>query len=451
MPTIAAIATPPGRGGIGIVRISGPGAKNLLSRVFLPRSPRFVNFRPWTMHRGVVLNTDDEPLDDVLAVYMPGPRTYTGEDMAEIQCHGGAFLLNSVLDSLLRLGARLAEPGEFTRRAFINGRMDLSQAEAVAEMIAAPSADALRQGMERLEGRLANHARELKRKTDELRALARLGLDFPDDEIEGLNNNEFENQVSAIISIIQNLLKGARRARLMRDGGMIALAGPVNAGKSSLLNALSGRERALVTEMPGTTRDFIEENLSLDGLPVRLVDTAGLRQGTEDPIEALGMAKSREILATADLIALVIDSSIDTTAVQSIYNDLPPKPLVLVWNKSDLAQPEFPDWAKARKNCRVSSLTGENIESLASLLRETLMEQSGPASEEAAPNTRQSAALEKARAELEELQADLASGQPYDCCLARLDVASQALGEIIGLAADTDLLDRIFSQFCIGK
>lgn len=451
MPTIAAIATPPGQGGIGIVRISGPGAKNLLSRVFLPRSPRFINFRPWTMHRGVMLDSNEEPLDEVLAVYMPGPKTYTGEEMAEIQCHGGRLVVEAALDSLLRLGARLASPGEFTRRAYLNGRMDLSQAEAVAELVSAPSREALQQGLNRLEGRLTRKAQALKEKVDALRALARIGIDFPDDEVEGLECVEFCSRVKEIIPIIDSLLRGAARARLMRDGGVIALVGAVNAGKSSLLNALSGRDRALVTDLPGTTRDFIEENLDLEGLPVRLVDTAGLRKDTSDPIEAMGIQKSREIMERADLIALVLDSS--GSVDPAILDAIPDKPTLLIWNKCDLAPvSDPPEWARNYRSCTVSALTGENLENLAATMRDMILESEGATTRtECAPNSRQAAALEVARNALEDLCRDLNSGQTYDCCLCYLDLASESIGDIMALAADNELLDRIFSQFCIGK
>lgn len=455
MPTIAAIATPAGQGGIGIVRISGPGAKNLLARVFLPRSARFINFRPWTMHRGVMMDSADEPLDDVLAVYMPGPRTYTGEDMAEIHCHGGSTLVEAALASLLRLGARLANPGEFSRRAYLNGRMDLSQAEAVAELIAAPSREAIRHGLDRLEGRLANQTMAIQRKMDELRAFARISVDFPDDEIESLERTEFGARVQELIQAIRKLLAGASRARLMREGAVIALAGAVNAGKSSLLNALCGRERALVTDLPGTTRDFIEEPLNLNGLPARLIDTAGLRNDTSDHVEALGMQKSREIMANADLVALVIDSSApDSQKInRDILSEVTDKALLLIWNKNDLGQPEIPDWARGMPSCHISALTGENVDELAEIMRSMILEQAGGenATADAPPNARQAQALEKAQAELELLFDDIKNGQFYDCCLTRLDTASQSLGEIMALAADSELLDRIFSQFCIGK
>lgn len=455
MPTIAAIATPQGRGGIGIVRLSGPGAKGLLSRVFLAHSPRFVNFRPWTMHHGVVLDANDEQLDDVLAVYMPGPGTYTGEDVAEIHCHGGEFLVGAVLESLLRLGARLAQPGEFTRRAYLNGRLDLSQAEAVAELIAAPSREALKHGLARYEGQLAEQVRALKEETDALRALAHAGIDFPEDEID--LGDGLGRRIAALHARVARLLKGAARARLMQEGAKIALAGLTNAGKSSLLNALGGRERALVTDIPGTTRDFIEERLDLEGLPACVIDTAGLRKGQTDPVEALGIKQSRQIIAQADLVALVIDSSLPGEARESaaLMEEFPDRRWLLVWNKIDLAAPDWspPAWAASYPCCMVSALEGKNIDALAGQMRNLLLHDSAQQQEDmdCAPNRRQTIALQGALNELAQLMADLEAGIPADCCLCRLDAASAGLGEIVPLAADNELLDKIFSQFCVGK
>lgn len=453
MPTIAAIATPPGRGGISIIRLSGPGSKSLIARVFLPHSARFENFRPWTLHHGAMLDSEDNPLDDVLAVFMPGPRTYTGEDMAEIHCHGGNLAANAVLDSFLRLGARLAEPGEFTRRAYLNGRMDLSQAEAVAELVSAPSREALAHGLARLEGALARHVLELKSALDELRALARVGVDFPEDEIEGLAPDEYAARVQACIDLVGGLLKGARRADMMAQGCQVALVGGVNVGKSSLLNALAGQDRALVTDIPGTTRDFIEAHIDLDGLPCRLVDTAGLRAGAGDAVESLGMAKSRELAAEAQLAVIVLAA--DAPVPLSPPMTLPHDRRMLLWNKTDLAPapPEPPAWAQGWSVCAVSAKTGQNLDAWADAMRGLLLAESGSAAPEefGAPNRRQTAALEKARGELGLLLADLAAGVPYDCCLTRLDTASRAVMDIVELAPDDELLDKIFSQFCIGK
>lgn len=453
MPTIAAIATPPGRGGISIVRISGPGAKSLLARVFLPHSKKFVNFQPWTMHHGIVLDADDLPLDDVLAAHMPGPRTFSGEDMAEIHCHGGHALARSVLESLLRLGARLAEPGEFTRRAYMNGRMDLSQAEAVAELIAAPSKEALVSGMARLGGAISRQVENLQAMLNELRALARVGVDFPDDEVEGLDNARLLERARGITAAIDAIARGARRAHIMAAGATVALAGPVNVGKSSLLNALAGRDRALVADIPGTTRDFIEELLDFDGLPVRLVDTAGLRNHSNDIVENLGMERSRGLIADADLVLFVLDAASAANADPQLLSGADTDRILLVLNKIDQSMPQVPGFASDLPICRVSALTGENLGLMTQTIRQMLLNDTGAPAPEAhtPPNARQLASLMQARAEMELFMADIEANIPCDCMLARLDTAAAALAAIVSLEPDDKLLDMIFSQFCIGK
>ena len=473
MSTIAAIATPPGAGGIGIVRISGPRAKDVLARVFLSLSPDFENFRPWRLHRGRMLDRHGEELDDVLAVFMPGPRTFTGEDMAEIHCHGGPFLLEEALLSVLSLGARQAERGEFSRRAFENGRLDLSQAEAVAELIGASSREAARLGLNRLDGQLGRQTAGLREELDDLRAHAVLGVDFPDDEVPALAPEAFAGAVDTVAASVRRLLAGKRRAHLMQDGALVVLAGAPNAGKSSLLNALLGRERALVTDIPGTTRDFLEERCDLTGLPVRLVDTAGLRVrgagAPADPVEAMGMALTRDRLAAADLVLVVVDGARlgeagararacpDPVTAEILALAAPGGvPALIVWNKCDVCAPAAPGswpppWATGLPACQVSAATGAHLEELAALVRAQLLE-TAPAAEGAlAPNARQALALERALEELAALAADIRAGQPHDCCLARLDTAAAALGEVTGLGTSAEVLDRVFEHFCIGK
>lgn len=474
MPTIAAIATPPGAGGIGIVRLSGPRSKALLARIFLPLSPRFENFRPWFMHRGRVLDQHGEALDDVLAVFMPGPRTFTGEDMVEIHCHGGPLIVQAVLESVLRLGARQAERGEFSRRAFVNGRMDLSQAEAVAELIAAPSREALRYSLNRLDGLLGRRVLALREELEALRVQVCLAVDFPEEEVECLAPADFGRAVGEVAHSVRLLLAGQKRAKVMQQGAVVVLAGAVNAGKSGLLNALLGRNRALVTDIPGTTRDFLEEACDLDGLPVRLTDTAGLRRpdadaaasGGADAVEALGMALSREKLGQADCILLVLDGArlgeagaaaetCPDAAARQVLELAGDTPVLLVWNKSDLCAPAVfpPRWSDGRFCCMVSARSGDNVDALAQSLRQILLADGldNPPSDGLAPNARQALALEEALAELEELEADVRAGRSYDCCAVRLDTAAARLGEVTGLSSPAEVLDRVFAQFCIGK
>lgn len=470
MSTIAAIATPPGAGGIGIVRISGPRAKDVLARVFLSHSPNFENFQPWRLHRGRMLDRHGEELDDVLAVFMPGPGTFTGEDVAEIHCHGGPFLLQEALESVLSLGARPAGRGEFSRRAYINGKLDLSQAEAVAELISAPSREAARLGLNRLDGQLGRKTASLREELDDLRARATLGVDFPDDEVPSLGAEEFANAVDAVADSVARLLQGKRRAQLMQEGAQVVLVGAPNAGKSSLLNALLGRQRALVTDVPGTTRDFIEESCHFCGLPVRLVDTAGLRTQQEesdaDPVEALGMAATRKQLEAADLLLVVVDGAHlgkmggsastcpDRIAAEILAQAAQASiPALIVWNKCDLCVPDHwpPAWAGNFPVCLASAATGAQVEELAALARAQLLATAPAIESGLAPNARQALALESALEELKALSADIRSGQTHDCCLVRLDAAAAALGDVVGFGTATEVLDRIFAQFCIGK
>ena len=463
--TIAAVATPPGMGAIGIVRLSGPGAKDILSHIFLPLSPTFENFRPWRLHRGRVLDWNGFALDDVLAVFMPAPRTFTGEDTAEIHCHGGPVVVQAVLESVLRHGARQAHRGEFSRRAFVNGRMDLSQAEAVAELIAAPSREAMRYGMNRLEGLLGQRTRELSAKLEALRASLCLAVDFPEEETEELEPTALCASIDDVVSALQRLLSGSRRANVIQQGAQVVLAGAVNAGKSSLLNALLGRNRALVTDIPGTTRDYLEESCDLAGLPVRLIDTAGLRQGV-GPVERLGVACSREKMTQADAVLLVLDGErlgedgasstfCPDPAAAEVFDAVGTTPLLVVWNKCDVCMPAVfpPFWIGQHPCCAVSALSGTHVDELAANLREILLSAAGKdlSDDGLAPNARQALALEAALQELQALRADVLAGQPYDCCAVRLEMACTHLGEVTGLSSPAEVLDSIFAHFCIGK
>lgn len=465
MTTIAAVATSPGAGGIGIVRLSGPRAKDILARLFLPLSPDFVNFHPWRLHHGRVLDRHGEALDDVLAVFMPGPRTFTGEDVAEIHCHGGVFIVQAVLESALHLGARQAQRGEFSRRAFCNGRMDLSQAEAVAELVAAPSREAVRFGLSRLDGLLGRHVRALRMELDALRAQMCLAVDFPEEEVESLPPDAFAERVDQVRRAVENLLRAQRRARVMQQGAQVVLAGAVNAGKSSLMNAFLGRQRALVTDIPGTTRDFIEEACDLDGLPVRLVDTAGLRE-TDESVEHLGIALSREKLAQADAVLLVVDGGAlgqagaaaphcPEPAAAEVLATAGDIPVLLVWNKSDICDPEVfpPRWAGNRPALRLCARSGAGLDALAERLRAAILAGTAetPPDDGLAPNARQALALERARQELEALRADISAGMPYDCCAVRLDAATACLDEVTGSNSTEEVLNSIFEHFCIGK
>ena len=454
--TIAAVATPPGEGGVGIVRISGPESRALALALFRANAPSFTDFTPYHMHYGHLLDREGRVLDDVLAVFMPGPGSFTGEDVAELHCHGGRAVLSAVLDELTARGARLAERGEFTYRAFMNGRMDLTQAEAVAELIHAPTKAAVHLAQVKRSGLLGERIGALRARLEGLRAQLVLAVDFPDDEVECLAPEELIETARSVAGEIGTLLAGVDRTRAWREGPLVVLAGRVNAGKSSLMNALLGRDRAIVTDQPGTTRDYLEEHLNLDGLTVRLADTAGIR-ATEDRVEAAGLQMGRELMDRADLVLLLADGTVppDADTLETAAR-LDPARALAVPTKADL-----PGFAPA--NARpladlgleivpVSARTGKNLDGLCARLRERVLGGAGqPDPDEIAPNARQAAALARAADELEQLALDAEAGVPYDLLGVRLETATAELAGITGAIAPEDVLNAVFDNFCIGK
>lgn len=482
--TIAAVATAPGAGGVGVIRISGPQAKTVLDRVFRPSSPRFTGFVPRMMHHGHVVDARGRALDDVLVVFFPGPHSFTGEDVAEIHGHGGPALLHAVLDVVLDVTpdvlpdatpdtarVRMAERGEFTRRAFLNGRLDLSQAEAVAELVASPGAEGARLASAKLDGLLGRRVGELRERLEYLRQRVCLAVDFPEEEGECLPPAEFSAVAREVAEALRGLIAAYERARIWREGALVALAGQVNAGKSSLMNALLGRPRAIVTERPGTTRDYLEEECRLDGLPVRLVDTAGLREDSDDPIEREGMRRGREKMREAGLVLLVLDGErlaslprgereAALRAEPGLLDGVESSRSLAVWNKADLAplSPELRAGVEdslALPCLPVSARTGQGLEELcariAARLRGDASGSLAPDEGELAPNRRQARVLEQALTELTELDREIAAGIPPDLCGLRLDAACVHLGDVIGLNSTEETLNAIFADFCIGK
>ncbi len=468
--TIAAPATPPGGGAVAIIRLSGPCALGILKRIFHPANTAFQGFKPRLLHYGRIIAPQTLPdaaarpkvIDEVLAVFMPGPNSFTGEDVVEIHCHGGPAISNAVLGATLETGARLAEPGEFTRRAFLNGRLDLAQAEAVAECIAAGSEKAAAFALENLGGLLSERVRELRGRLRALCAELTVAVDFPEEDVDILPKEHLAGEVAAIAKSCAALASGYDRARLWRQGALVVLAGRVNVGKSSLMNALLGRERAIVTPHPGTTRDFLEESLSLDGLPIRLVDTAGLR-APQDPVEEEGLRRTRELIREADLVLWVTDITgandeealrVDAQELKSVF----PRKVLALLNKIDLdpAEVESP---KNRERVPVSARTGEGLEELAAAIRRSLLAEAGDVENAAfngggalpAPNLRQKQVLCRALDELNGLAAELNSGVPYDLLGVRAELICAILAEITGEITSEDVLDMIFSQFCLGK
>ena len=468
--TIAAIATAPGSGGIGIIRVSGPAALPILQTIF----SRKIEFAPRRLEYGWVLDAAGSPLDEVLAVFMPGPRTFSGEDTAEIHCHGGVAVLEAVLETVFSLGARPASPGEFTRRAFLNGRLDLSQAEAVAEMISAPTLQGVHLARNKLAGRLSAKLDELRRSLDWLRARLYLAIDFPDEaeeeDPERRLDKEFQERVAQLVAALDELLLAYERAGIWRQGALAALAGQVNVGKSSLLNALLGRRRALVSDRPGTTRDFIEESLNLGGLPLRLTDTAGLRS-SDDQLETEGMELARDIFERANAVLLLLEAPgiaeimrkravtrRDLAGEEREVLDQYAGKTFIILNKADLAPGfEFPDNLLGCPCRPVSAREGLGLDQLGAALRAFILSKNGlPGGEpdfsaQTAPGQRQALILKEMRAELTTLQGEYAESIPADLLSVRLDTAAAHLADLTGHSGTEDILDQVFSNFCVGK
>ncbi len=447
--TIVAIATPQGAGGIGIVRLSGPDANTmarlLLDRPLLPR--RF-------SHRWAVDPASGQRVDEVMAVYLPAPATYTRQDVVEIHGHGGSAVLSRLLQLCVDAGARPAEPGEFTRRAFLGGRIDLSQAEAVADLIAARTEGSRRVALTQLEGGLSAQVAQLE--TDLLDALAQVegALDFPEhDDMAADLGQRVRACAARARDELSGLLAGAEWGRVLREGMTVAIAGRPNVGKSSLLNALLRQERALVSPGPGTTRDTIEEGLDLEGIPAVLVDTAGLRHGSDDDVELLGMERTRGWLERADLILVVLDSQQQLNDDDlHILDAAAGRPAAAVLNKVDLGQPRIGAAQLAERALpvlEVSALTGQGLEGLRAHLRRQATAGAGSQTP-LVSSLRHRLALQAAAGAVERFLA-APTDAPPELGAVDLREALAHLGEISGREAGPELLDRIFSTFCVGK
>jgi tRNA modification GTPase len=446
--TIAAIATPVGSGGIGIVRLSGPEAFSILQCIFGPRQQ---GLAPLRLTYGHIIDPErDEPVDEVLAVYMPAPRTYTRQDVVEIDCHGGPVPLRRVLELCLRHGARLAGPGEFTLRAFLNGRIDLAQAEAVADLVEAKTDAGLRLAVAQLDGHLSGQIRAVRARLHDALAWVEASIDFDEDEVPPY---EIEDDLAAAQRALSDLLAGAERGIVYRQGIRTAIVGQPNVGKSSLLNALLRVERAIVTPIPGTTRDTLEETLNLHGVPLVLVDTAGIRADTRDLAEDMGVERSRAALAQADLALLVIDGN---RAVDEGDREIAAlvgrKPAIVVINKTDLpVVAEAGDLLHAPR-VEISALTGAGVDDLERAIQDVVFSAHVVASDAALVSSpRHRDVLRRALEHVDAAVSAHRTGMPLDFVSIGLRSAVSALGEITGETVSETLLETIFSRFCIGK
>lgn len=456
--TIAAVATPLGQGGIGIIRVSGSLSREVGQSVFSSARSGFTGFRPYVLHHGWIVDEDGRFLDEVLVSFMPGPGSYTGEDVLEINCHGGPAVVQNVLEIVLRRGIRMAEPGEFTLRAFLSGRIDLTQAESVAEMVGAPTRYGLNMASAKLAGRFRRKADELKSGLEELRAELAADMDFSEEEDLGdlAHPHDALERIARVESVVNELLDNFRRHHCLREGMPVVLAGRVNAGKSSLLNAILGRARAIVTSHPGTTRDYLEEVINLRGVPVRLTDTAGVRSAV-DAVEQAGLDQGRELISGAALVCVVFDQSVPLDQeTQELVRRMESERVLAVGNKSDLCPeiPEARDWFERHgvECLSVSATKGLGLDHLLQRVRERLVGGgSEPAEDELVPNIRQRDKLAKALEELKGFRQGLEQGIPPDVLSTHLEAACVHLAEMTGEISTEDVLERIFSSFCIGK
>ena len=431
--TISAISTPPGEGAVAVIRVSGSLASHVLGSVFRGRRP--ADF-PRELCLGRIVSNGEE-IDRCLAVYFPAPRSYTGEPMAEIHCHGGILVAARVLEAVLDEGARAAMPGEFTQRAFLNGKLDLTQAEAVMDVIRARTPLALRAAQHQLAGRLGDQFQEMRARLLALVANVEAWIDFPEEDITPETGEKFANDIRDTIARTDSLLSSAESGRILREGVKLVLCGAPNAGKSSLLNKLLGFERAIVNPTPGTTRDTIEEPANLGGIPFLITDTAGLRE-TEDAVERQGVERARQAIAGADLVVHVIDATLDLPAEI--------KSGIIAFNKCDLLDKKRPDLP----GILVSCVTGEGIAGLVDRIVAEV-HRSAPPPNAAAINARHKACLHRARRGLTESLAELEKNSPPEFAATGLHEALDAMGEILGVADAEEILGEIFARFCIGK
>jgi len=444
--TIAAQATPPGQGGVGIVRVSGPRtraiAQALLGKLPPPRHAIFSEFQ----------DTRQAAIDQGVALFFPAPRSFTGEDVLELHGHGGPAVMNLLLESVLEAGARLARPGEFSERAFLNGKLDLAQAEAVADLISAASDGAARAALRSLQGVFSQRVHALVEALTALRTHIEAAIDFPEEEIDFLADTDLQTRCRMLIDDIASLQRDASHGRLLHDGLTVVLAGPPNAGKSSLLNALAQQDSAIVSPTPGTTRDVLREQIVIDGIPLHVLDTAGLRDSHDD-VEREGVRRARAAARQADHILIVVDDSeLHDPGIHALLGELPAGiARTLVRNKIDKTgrPPGAIAAAEAEAELAVSAQTGAGLEALRARLKDC----AGFAPSETgsfSARRRHLEAIVRARAHLDKGLVQLASRQG-ELAAEELRHAQQALGEITGEFSSDDLLGRIFSSFCIGK
>ena len=441
--TIVAVATPPGQGGVGIVRLSGPLAGKIAEHLVTDRlKPRIASYAK-------ARDAGGHEIDQGIALYFPGPASFTGDDVFEFQGHGSPVVLQMIVDRCLALGAEMARPGEFSERAFLNGKLDLAQAEAIADLIESHTETAARAALRSLRGDFSKRVHQIVDELTALRVFVEAAIDFPEEEIDFLAENDVSGRTRAVLSTFDQLAQLAHRGTLLRDAVRVVLVGPPNAGKSSLLNALSGDDRAIVSDIPGTTRDVLEQTIQINGLPVVLTDTAGLREGA-DEIELEGIKRARKALKNAHLAMVCVeDSEVDSKALQSIINNdvSAGLPYAIVRNKADLSHHNI---SREENTLFVSAKYQQGID----LLCDWITEASGFSNRSEGQflaRQRHLDALSRARSHVESGWGVYDKSGAGELLAEELSLAQRALGEITGEFTNDDLLGEIFGSFCIGK
>lgn len=453
--TIAAIATPLGESGIGVIRISGSKAYDVGDAIFKSKSSLpLAQRRDRSIQYGLIVDDDGKAVDEVILLIMKGPRSYTAEDVLEIQCHGGRQSLSEILGLVLRHGARLANPGEFTQRAFVNGRIDLAQAEAVMDVIQAKSAQGLTSAVSQLEGRLSRVVGDMRLHLTDFITRLEVTVDYPEEDLEDIEVPDIAGAIREMERRLDDMLAESKSGRMMRDGVMAAIAGTPNAGKSSLLNRFLETERAIVTDVPGTTRDVIEEWISIQGVPICLVDTAGIRS-TDDTVEQIGVRRAKEYMERADIILVVVDQSRPLQEEdRQILETARGRQALIVLNKEDL-QPAFETeelQSYGLPILSISASTGAGMGELKDAMLSLAMQQGLTAAQSALlANTRHIELVRQSREALQRALDTIEAGMPVDCAIVDIREAWELLGSITGDTVHDDIIEEIFSRFCLGK
>ncbi|MGL5675206.1 MAG: tRNA uridine-5-carboxymethylaminomethyl(34) synthesis GTPase MnmE [Cellulosilyticaceae bacterium] len=456
--TIAAISTAPGVGGIGIVRVSGIDAVEVVDKIFRAGSKKkLVDAPSHTIHYGHIVNKDEKTIDEVLVMLMKGPKTFTREDVVEINCHGGPVPLDAVLMELIRNGARLADQGEFTKRAFLNGRIDLAQVEAIMDIIEAKTELSLSQAVNQLEGRLSKQIKAYQDMLIQIIARIEVSIDYPEYDEDEPVTNDFRQELEDLNDELKVLLKTADTGKMIREGVKTAIIGQPNVGKSSLLNALLEENKAIVTDIPGTTRDVVEAYLNISGIPFQLLDTAGIRE-TEDIVEKIGVERSKESIQEADLVLMLIDSSraLDDEEL-ALMESLKAKKVIYVLNKIDLnpiitREKLMAHIADDATIVSISAMKQSGLDELRETMKAfTLQKGIEVGSGATISNRRQKQSLIKAIESLDKVVDTIDMGMPEDCVAIDLHDAYGHLGMIVGEALKDEIINELFSRFCLGK